>query len=169
MNRNILDHALSCKKDGFVTLRHNIIRNITATLLRDVCHDVRIEPHLQPLSGEAFKETTSNKSEEARSDICARGFWTTGQMAFFDVRVFNPNAKRYVSQEPSKTYELNEKEKKKQYNERILQVEHGSFTPLVMSATGGMGRESRKFYARLAEKLSEKRKQNYSLTASWLR
>ena len=38
-----------------------------------------------------------------------------------------------------------------------------------MSATGGMGRESRKFYARLAESLSQKRNQIYSLTASWLR
>ena len=93
----------------------------------------------------------------------------TGQMAFFDVRVFNPIARRYVNQKLSKTYEINEKEKKKHYNERVLQVEHGSFTPLVMSATGGMGRECRKFYARLAENLSEKRKQNHSLTASWLR
>ena len=163
------DHALSCKKGGFITLRHNIIRNITATLLREVCHDVRIEPQLQPLSGESFQEATSNKADEARVDVCARGFWATGQMAFFDVRVFNPTARRYINQKLSKTYEINEKEKKKHYNERVLQVEHGSFTPLVMSATGGMGRECRKFYARLAENLSEKRKQNHSLTASWLR
>ena len=38
-----------------------------------------------------------------------------------------------------------------------------------MSATGDMGRESRKFYGCIAECLSEKRKQIYSLTASWLR
>ena len=50
-----------------------------------------------------------------------------------------------------------------------MQVEHGTFTPLVMSASGGMGRECRKFYSRLAEYLAEKRKQNLSLTASWLR
>ena len=68
------DHALSCKKGGFITLRHNIIRNITATLLREVCHDVRIEPQLQPLSGESFQEATSNKADEARVDVCARGF-----------------------------------------------------------------------------------------------
>ena len=33
-------------------------------------------------------------------------------MAFFDVRVFNPTAKQYVNQEISKTYEVNEREKK---------------------------------------------------------
>ena len=56
-------------------------------------------------------------------------------MAFFDVRVFNPSARRYAKQELSKTYKLNEKEKKRLHNERIMQVKHGTFTPLVMSAT----------------------------------
>ena len=69
-------------------------------------------------------------------DISARGFWVTGQTAFFDVRVFNPIAKRYVNQDPSKAYDTNEKEKKRSYNERVMQVEHGSFTPLVLSASG---------------------------------
>lgn len=41
----------------------------------------------------------------------------------------------------SKSYEINEKEKNKYYNERIVQIEHGSFTPLVMSTTAGMSRE----------------------------
>ena len=152
-----------------MTLQHNQILNITAKILREVCHDVRIEPHLQQLTGEILDEKMANEADDARLDISVRGFWIAGQMAFFDVRVFNPNAKRYANQELSKAYEINEKEKKKQYNERVLQVEHGSFTPLVMSATGGMGREGRKFYARLCEMLAEKRKQNYSLTTSWVR
>ena len=90
-------------------------------------------------------------------------------MAFFVVRVFNPTAKRYVNQEISKIHEVNEREKKKLYNERILQIEHGSLTPLVMSTTGGMGRECKKFYARLAEMISYKRGTSYSVIASWVR
>ena len=35
-----LTHALSCKKGGFVSLRHNHIGNITALLLTEVCKDV---------------------------------------------------------------------------------------------------------------------------------
>ena len=104
-----------------------------------------------------------------RLDVCARGFWQAGQMTFFDVRVFNPNARRYAKQELSKTYQLNEKEKKRLYNERIMQVEHGTFTPLVMSATGGMGRESSKFYSWLSELISEKRESSYSIVATWIR
>ena len=71
-------------------------------------------------------------------------------MAFFDVRVFNPNAKRYVNQDISKTYELNKKEKKRLHNERVIEIEHGSFTPLTMSATGGMGRECKKVFFKLS-------------------
>ena len=120
-------------------------------------------------TGEEFNERTSNLKDEARVDVCGRGSWTTGQLAFFDVRVFNPNAKRYSNQELSKTYEVNEKGKKKHYKERILQVEHGTFTPLVMSATGGMGRECHKFYSRLSEIVADKRGQNCNVVASWIR
>ena len=45
---------------------------------------------------------------------------------------------------------------KKNYNERILEVEHSSFTPIVMSAYGGIGKEGSKFFNRLAELLAEK-------------
>ena len=38
-----------------------------------------------------------------------------------------------------------------------------------MSTTGGMGRESRNFYARLSEMISEKRKHNNAFIASWMR
>ena len=39
-------HALSYKRGGFVTLRHNELRNTTADLLRKVCVDVKIDPML---------------------------------------------------------------------------------------------------------------------------
>ena len=130
-----LQHALSCKKGGFGSLQHNFVRNITSSVLSEVCKDVRVEPQLQP---ETFAPSTAT-GNKVRLDVCARGFWQAGQMTFFDVRVFNPNARRYAKQELSKTFQLNEKEKERLYNERIMQVEHGTFTPLVMSATGGMG------------------------------
>ena len=81
-------------------------------------------------------------------------------MAFLDVRVFNPNAKRYANIETFKAYEINKKEKKRTYNKQILQVEHGIFAPLVMSPIGGMSCECNKFYSRLAEMICMKRKIN---------
>ena len=49
------------------------------------------------------------------------------------------------------------KEKKVKYAARIIEVEHGSFTPLVFSCFGGMSRECSSFYKKLAELLAEKR------------
>ena len=164
-----LQHALSCKKGGFVSLRHNELRNLTAKLLKEVCKDVATEPLLTPLTGESLKGKTAITGNEARLDVCARGFWQAGQIALFDVRVFNPIAKRFANQNLQKAYETNEKEKKRAYNERVIEIEHGSFTPLVFAATGGMGRECQKFFSRLAEIISEKRQTKSGETMGWIR
>ena len=39
--------------------------------------------------------------------------------------------------------------KKRAYEQRLLDVEHSSFTPLVFSTTGGMARQATTFYKRL--------------------
>ena len=94
-----LQLALQCPKEGFVTLRHNHIRSKTTSLLTEVCKDVRVEPQMQPLNSETFSEKTANKSDQGRVDVSASNFWLTGQVAIFDVRVFNPTSKRYFNQE----------------------------------------------------------------------
>ena len=162
-----IEHALTCKKGGFISLRHNEVRNLTANLLGEVCKDVCIEPTLLPFTGEEINGALT--TDNARADVCARGFWTSGQLAFLDVRVFNPLAKRFRSSDLPNCYKSNEREKKKLYNDRINQIDHGTFTPLVFSASGGMGRECKKFYDHLAELLSEKRKESYSVTCTWVR
>ena len=105
-----LRHRLSCKKGGFVSLRHEFVRNITSSLLSEVCKDILVEPQLQPLTGESFAPSKAT-GNEVRLDLCAPGFWQADQMAFFDVRAFNPNGRRYAKQELSKIYQLNEKAK----------------------------------------------------------
>ena len=45
-------YPLSCKKGGFVNLRHNELRDNTVKMLQEVSNDVRIEQILQPLTGE---------------------------------------------------------------------------------------------------------------------
>ena len=70
-----VEHALSCAKGGFPSIRHNEIRDLTATLLTEVCHDVCIEPGLQPISNEILTGATTNTQDGARLDIAANGFW----------------------------------------------------------------------------------------------
>ena len=95
-----------------MTLRHNHICNATADLFTEVCKNVRVEQQLQALSGETLSEKTANKSDQGRADVNAHGFWLTDQVAFFDVRIYNPTVKRYVHHQLRKLYEVNEKEKK---------------------------------------------------------
>ena len=64
---------------------------------------------------------------------------------------------------------MNKQKKKKAYNERILQVEHGTSTPLVFSIYGNKGGECHTFDSRLSDLLSEKRDLPTSITMNWIR
>ena len=135
----------------------------TASLLSEVCHGVSIEPHLQPLSGETMQLRSANTYENSRLDIAAYGFWGGRfERAFFDVQVFNPCARSNRQTSLSSTYRRHEQEKKRQYDQRIREIEHSTFTPLVLSTTREMGRAATTFYKRLAAMLSEKRDVHYS-------
>ena len=86
-------HALTCHSGGLTILRHHEIHDFIANLSTEVCHEVCVEPHLQPLSNESVSTGKNSASNEAMQD------WTS-QLAdfgeevledsFFDVRVFNP-------------------------------------------------------------------------------
>ena len=80
--------------------------------------------------------------------------------------IFNPHA---PSNRHPRCYRKHEVEKKRQYEQRVREIEHASFTPLVLSATGGMANETTVFYKRLASCLATKWNQPYSSTMSWLR
>ena len=90
-----VEHALSCKKGVFITIRHNQVRETTANLIKMICKDLKIKPPLRPLSGKSLSERTANIQDTARVDLSAKGFWMAGRNAFFDVRFFNASAKRY--------------------------------------------------------------------------
>lgn len=159
-----IEHSLSCPKGGFPTIRHNEVRDITANLLSEVCTYVCIEPNLQPVTGEALIGLSSNTQNGARLDIATNGFWGgTYERTFFDVRIFNPHA---PSNRGTRCYRKHENEKKRQYEQRVREIEHSSFTPLVMPATGGLAGEATVFYKRLASCLSTKWDQPYM---AWLR
>ena len=164
-----VDHALKCHKGGFLIQRHNELRDLTADLLAEVCKDVAVEPSLESLTGEKLKLASAISSDEARLDVSARGFWQRGQRAFFDVKVFNPNAQRHLGQTLAQCYISNEKDKKRSYCERVLEVENGTFTPLIFNCFGGMGPECRQFYKRLCGLLAEKRDDKLSMVTSWVR
>ena len=165
-----VDHSMNCPTGGYPTLRHNELRDFTAAILSEVCTDVCVEPSLQSLSGETLTYATANREDGARLDVSAVGFWGGHhQRAFFDVKVFNPTASSYCATPVASLYRRFEKEKRRKYEQRIREVEMGSFTPLVFSTFGGISGCTSIFYKRLAYLLSLKREVPYSSAMSWLR
>ena len=55
------------------------------------------------------------------------------------------------------------------YEQRVLDVEMGSFTPLVFGTNGRMGTECHHFLKHLVEKLSHKDGDPYHFVITWLR
>ena len=167
-SENSIDHALVCRLGGYTIMRHNEVRDVEASLLREVCRDVQVEPALIPLSGQQFPAST-NTSENARLDVSARGLWSPMEKAFLDVRIFHPNANSNRNKSLPQLYNSHESEKKRTYNQRIIEVEHATFTPLVFSTSGGESPECHRFHKRLATLLSDRRKESYSETITYIR
>ena len=138
-------HALSCAKGGFPSLRHNEIR-------------------------EQLNGASANSQDGARLDVSANGVWGSRfQKTYFDMRVvFNPLTPSNRNQALAAVYRKHELEKKQAHQQRIQEVEHSSFTPLVLSTTGGMGNEATIFCKCLALLLAQKWDSPYSSTLCWL-
>ena len=129
---------------GFPTIWHNELRDVTASLLTEVCHNVATEPRLQPLSGETLTLRSAITTDDVRLDIRARGFWSVAEDVYFYVRVFHPNSPSNSMGSISAAYKKHEDVKKWAYGQRVREIEHGVFTPLVFSTTGEMGQEATK-------------------------
>ena len=95
---------------------------------------------------------------------CARGFSLLLTLGAHARSEGYCSCEGYCSQ-----YRRHEREKSRAYEQRICEIEHGSFTPLIFSATGGMGPLASTFYKRLADRLSEKWDIPYSKAMCLLR
>ena len=83
-----VDHAMICPMGSFPTIHNNEIRDITASLLTEVCHNVATELPLQPLTGETFHLRSVNVADGARPDIRARVFGAKLRMHTLTYRFF---------------------------------------------------------------------------------
>ena len=79
-----------------------------------------------------------------------------GQNAFFDIRLINVNENSQKHQTVENILKKHEKEKRRAYNNRIMNVEHRTFTALDFSLTEGEGPETSTFHKHIAQKYCEK-------------
>ena len=127
-----VEHVLSCSRGGFPSIRHNEIRDITADLLTVICHDVSVEPDLQPPTGKALSHTELQYIWRCQTwRLCERvlGGGATRKhswMSGCSIHMIRPTKTQVLQTDTSM--------KIKQAYKR--DVEHSSFTPIVFSATG---------------------------------
>ena len=100
--KNSVDHTLNCKLGGYVTMRHNNIRDFEANLLKEICKDVKVEPELLPTGN--VGTDSSNVAEKARLDVSAVGIWSSMERTFLDVRVMHPNSPSYLDKSINQLY-----------------------------------------------------------------
>ena len=164
-----ITHALNCTNGGFIHARHDNVRDFEAQLMKSVWNDVETEPQLQPVNNRKNFNRSAIVSKDARLDIRTRGFWRPGQNAFFDMRITNETCDSQQSSTIPSILRKHEMEKKRQYNQRVIEIEHGTFTPLVFTTSGAMGHECHKFHKSLAEKISQKKDEQYNDVIRYIR
>ena len=114
--------------------------------------------------------TCTHARTHASTHVRAERFWDCRQQhAYFDVKVFNPVAATYRNKSLQSCYRHLEAGKRREYQDRILNVEHDSFSPLIFSTSGSMGPTASVVFRRLASLLSIKRDEHYSKTILFIR
>ena len=83
-----------------------------------------------------------------------------GQNAFFDIHLTNTYARPQKHLPVNAILKKHQKGKKRVYNSRILNLEHGTLTILVSSLTGREGPETPMFHMHIAQTIANKKGEN---------
>ena len=163
-----MDHSLICKLGGYTSMRHNSVRDPEEQIMREVCRDVQTEPTLLPINENDYQKKV-NTADNARLDNSVRGMWNSCEKTFSDIRITHPTSQSYSGKSLAEVYQQHEKEKKDEYNQRVIDKEKSSSNPLAFTSTGGMAPECNRVNKRLAEKVAEKRREPYAFVITYIR
>ena len=153
-------HALTCKKGGLVTWRHNDARDEWAWLCRKALPDssVGTEPYIHYGAGlragqrgahagdtgaDGVQEGSDDLGGEARGDVSARGFYARRRVCIFDIRVTDTDAASYGNRSPAKVLANAEKEKEDKYG-KACKDRQRDFAPMVYSVDGLPGKTAKR-------------------------
>jgi hypothetical protein len=165
------EHAMSCRKGGLILQRHNDLVATWGQLCGQALtpSTVSDEPLIQQSRDTQVNgSTTTVPPPELRGDLAVHGFWTRGQTAIFDVRITDTDQPTHRNTDPSKVLLRQEKEKKDKYGALCI-ARRRTFTPLVFSVDGLIGKEGKAASKRLASCLAAKWKRSYSEVCGFVR
>ena len=156
-----MTHALDCRKGGLVIQRHNEVRDALGDLASLAYKDVIREPIVQEANDACGIPSLV-------ADLSIRGVWQSQTVALFDIRVIDTDAPSYLHRDVASILSSAEEEKKRKYND-AAEARRASFTPIVVSVDGVLGREAECFIQLLANKIAQKWKKTYAEVAGWIR
>ena len=78
------------------------------------------------------------------------------------------NSKCYQNKPTSEVFKEQQDQKKHKYQQRVLDVEEGSFTPSVFGNNGEMGNRCQHFLKHLKHKIAQKDTEPYNTVIAWL-
>jgi len=168
-----VDHAMSCRKGGLVTHRHDDVagewHQLCASALSPTkVTDKPIIPQSQTRVEVQGQPPRMVDPPQKRGDVAAHSFWTRGMTTIFDIRITDTDARLFRNKDPSKVLGQQAKAKKDKYLETCLQSRR-HFTPLVFSMDGLREKETVAAGKRLSRLLAEKWKRPYSQVVGMVR
>jgi hypothetical protein len=165
------EHAMSCRKGGLIMQRHDDIVTTWGQLCGQAYTPSTVSDEPLILPSRDIPVNNANRTEpapELRGDLAVHGFWTRGQTAIFDVRITDTDQPSNRNTDPAKVLLRHEKEKKDKYGALCI-ARRRTFTPLVFSVDGLLGKEATAASKRLASSLAAKWKRSYSEVCGFIR
>ena len=156
--------ALSCKKGGLVSIRHNDARNEAGALTMHALQASKVtyEPMLNNGRGpndtrqRRTTEGTGNQAgKESRGDLLVHGLQETGNSCVLNICITDTDAPSNSEKTSKKVLETHVERKKEKYLQACLDRQR-SFTPLLYSVNGMACKEACAFEKRIASLLSDK-------------
>ena len=88
--KNSVDHTLNCKLGGYVTMRHNNVRDLEASMLKEVCKDVKSSPSCYQLGPLRFKVRMRLKKHDSMCQLLVCGVQWRGLFLMYGFFIQTP-------------------------------------------------------------------------------
>ena len=139
------DHMMICMREGYIIQPHNEIRDLEAEILQALCTDVEREPVLQKVTEKCFQGAPTRPLTRDWISVRVASGRENSLLSLILLYATLTQTHTRISP-PEQIYKLHKNDKKRLYSCRGLEVERGTFTPLVFTTTGSMSDECQHYH-----------------------
>ena len=120
---------LSCSEREFPSIRHHELKDLTATLLSNVCDDICHKPELQLATSEVMVNRTAKITKDTWLDVALSRLWGGRyERSFIDGKFSKKDTLSNNNISTQRCYRKHEMEKKRVYEQGIWEIKCDTFT-----------------------------------------